>query len=352
MELSHFMKRTFLTGAVIAGLIAGLIPPQAINAEGVDGKKQELKEIKKQKEQAQKTVDKLMKKIQPHKEKVESLEKQIAATNKKIHKAEEESKKNAEKLKYYEGLFKNRVRLMYEKGEMGSMRALFESDNFGEFLQRFEMLRLILMRDRELFDKYDRIRQEHEELKEKQAILAKKQKKEAEDAHKIYDKIHEEIEKTKKELASLSTKENNIQSQIEMLSMVDASLYPYRYASVAGVDAWGFYNRQCTSFVAWRINQRGHRFTNTMQGGRFGNASNWANNARRIGLRVNQQPAVGAVAQFNPGAGGASLSFGHVAYVTQVHGSTITIEEYNYQRYAFTKRVIPVSSVSNFIHMN
>ncbi|WP_188432617.1 CHAP domain-containing protein [Kroppenstedtia guangzhouensis] len=346
------VKRMLLTGVVTTGLIAGMIPP-GVHAEGnVSSKKQELENVKQQKKEAQETIDKLMEKIQPHKEKVEDLERKIAKTNKKIQKAEKATEKNAEKLKYYEEQFKNRVRLMYENGEMGSMRALFEAGSFGEFLQRFEVLRLILIRDRELFDKYNQIRQKHEELKKKHATLLKEQEKEAEDARKIYDKIHEEIEKTKKELASLSTKENNLQSQIDMLTLVDASLYPYRFASVSGVDPWGFYNRQCTSFVAWRINQRGYHFTNHMRGGHFGNATNWANNARRIGLRVNNQPAVGAIAQFNAGASGASGTYGHVAYVTAVNGSTITIEEYNYRRYAFSRRVIPANSVSNYIHMN
>ncbi|WP_380164771.1 CHAP domain-containing protein [Kroppenstedtia sanguinis] len=346
------IKRILLVGVASTVLITGVIPAGVYAEDNVGSKKEELENVKEQKKEAQETIDKLMDKIKPHREKVENLEKKIADTNKKIQKAEKETKKNSEKLKLYEERFKGRVRLMYENGEMGSMRALFEAGSFGEFLQRFEVLRMILIRDRELFDKYNNIRLKHEELKKKQATLAKEQKEEAKDARKIYDKIQVEIEKTKKELASLGSKESNLKAQIDSLTLVDASLYPYKYASVAGVDPWGFYNRQCTSFVAWRINQRGYHFTNHMRGGHFGNATNWANNARRIGMRVNNQPAVGAVAQFNAGASGASGTFGHVAYVTAVNGSAITIEEYNYQRYAFSKRTIPAGSVSNYIHVN
>ncbi|MFC4075345.1 CHAP domain-containing protein [Salinithrix halophila] len=122
-------------------------------------------------------------------------------------------------------------------------------------------------------------------------------------------------------------------------------------ASTSEVDPWGFYKRQCTSFVAWRMNQRGVAFENGMRGGHWGNAEHWDENARAIGYRVDNQAAVGAIAQFNPGEGG-NVSFGHIAYVTGISGATITIEEYNFDPpYEFSQRQIPASQVSNFIHI-
>ncbi|SGO70005.1 Soluble lytic murein transglycosylase precursor [Mycobacterium tuberculosis] len=125
--------------------------------------------------------------------------------------------------------------------------------------------------------------------------------------------------------------------------------YPYKTANTSGADRWGFYIRQCTSFVAWRLNEAGIPFHNTMKGGRFGNAENWADNARRLGYTVNNKPAVGAVAQWNAGAFGHS-GYGHVAYVTAVDGSKITIEEYNYKQFSYSRRTLPASQVSNYIH--
>lgn len=128
-----------------------------------------------------------------------------------------------------------------------------------------------------------------------------------------------------------------------------ADKYPYKNASTSGVDAWGFYNRQCTSFVAWRLNDAGISFHNTMKGGRFSDATNWANNAKKLGYKVNNKAAVGSVAQWNAGAFGHSR-YGHVAYVTAVNGSKITIEEYNYKKFSFSRRTLPASQVSNYIH--
>lgn len=121
-------------------------------------------------------------------------------------------------------------------------------------------------------------------------------------------------------------------------------------AKDALVDPWTFYNRECTSFVAWRLNSvNGANFTNVMSGpngqsGRFGNADNWGPNARIIGYRVDNTPAVGSVAWWNST---------HVAWVAQVNSNgTIVIEEYNHGGDGnYNRRTISASSVTGFIHI-
>jgi surface antigen len=137
--------------------------------------------------------------------------------------------------------------------------------------------------------------------------------------------------------------------------------YPYRNGNPNRADRWAFFQRECTSFVAWRLNDvngvafHNHNFRGNGStgggGGRFGNASNWANRARAIGLTVNNNPTVGAVAHWNSG---------HVAWVAEVrsNGDTIVIEEYNWQingvgRHAYRTRTINRGTAqwpNNFIH--
>ena len=131
--------------------------------------------------------------------------------------------------------------------------------------------------------------------------------------------------------------------------------YPFRSSNIDTPDGWGFLSRECTSFVTWRIRQHGVDFTNGMKGGWFGNASTWADNARKLGYRVNNTPSVGAIAHYAPNAFLAGPS-GHVAYVAQVNGDgTIVIEEFNWLpfRYGYHNppRVTHPSQVSNFIHI-
>ena len=103
--------------------------------------------------------------------------------------------------------------------------------------------------------------------------------------------------------------------------------YPYPASSCGPVDKWNYYKCQCTSFVAWRINDR-HKiaFTNQYKGCNYGNANEWDECAKQTGVKLNNTPKPGSVAQTNKGGGGA----GHVAWVAAVDGDKVTIEEYNY----------------------
>lgn len=71
----------------------------------------------------------------------------------------------------------------------------------------------------------------------------------------------------------------------------------------------------------------------------WGNANQWAYNARAQGYTVSSTPIVGAVAQSSGG------SLGHVAVVTGVSGDTVTISEMNYRAWnVVSSRSAPASS--------
>ncbi|MBE1488307.1 CHAP domain-containing protein [Plantactinospora soyae] len=120
--------------------------------------------------------------------------------------------------------------------------------------------------------------------------------------------------------------------------------YPYR-GQTSGVDRWNFYKGQCTSFVAWRLNDRNNiAFHNYYRSVHWGNAYNWENAARSAGITVNSTPRVGSVAQTDSGSG-------HVAWVAAVHSDgTVTVEEYNYATPSAygTRRV----SSSRFVYLH
>ncbi|MFJ5234538.1 CHAP domain-containing protein [Kitasatospora sp. NPDC088391] len=102
------------------------------------------------------------------------------------------------------------------------------------------------------------------------------------------------------------------------------------------VDPWGFYNRECVSFVAWRLNNdNGMAFTNNMSAngvkGHFGVASEWKQNAINLfgDSAFSGTPAIGSVAWWDANHGDAG-SMGHVAYVDSVNANgSINIEQYN-----------------------
>lgn len=111
--------------------------------------------------------------------------------------------------------------------------------------------------------------------------------------------------------------------------------YPAKWRDAAQdsqFDTWGNYNRECTSFVGWRLAQHG-----LPQPWRGENARRWGPLAREHGLRVDTSPAVGSVAW---------RSSGHVAWVEVVNNQngTVLVEDYNSDWHRFTvSRVALVS---------
>ncbi|MGZ6804312.1 MAG: CHAP domain-containing protein [Nocardioidaceae bacterium] len=115
--------------------------------------------------------------------------------------------------------------------------------------------------------------------------------------------------------------------------------YPWRDSAGTANDTWGFTERQCVSYAAWRLSRAGHAINNS-QG--WGSAYNWDDTARRLGRTVSTAPRVGAVAQWNagessqvwvngsPGGTFSAGSYGHVAYVTAVYGDgSVQVSQYN-----------------------
>lgn len=136
--------------------------------------------------------------------------------------------------------------------------------------------------------------------------------------------------------------------------------YPYKYwawpypPGVSIWDPWNFAYRQCTSFVTWRLRDtNGIPFTNQYLGlTRWGDAGQWADSARSVGIRVDNTPEVGAVAWSGPWYKGAS-QFGHVAWVAQVlDNGNIVIEEYNNGwAGSYGTRTIAPSDFQGYIHI-
>jgi len=158
-----------------------------------------------------------------------------------------------------------------------------------------------------------------------------------------------------------SATEYNVYSQRGILQGAGSACqrgddYPYKNQSYGTYrpgyddDPWQFWYRECTSFVAWRLNQDGIEFHNYYGDIRWSNADLWDTaaswlqaNKPGLGVRINKSPARGAVAQWN------SM---HVAYVSAVHNDgTITIEEYNRNFDGrFGSRRISATAVDNYIH--
>ncbi|EHI75315.1 N-acetylmuramoyl-L-alanine amidase sle1 [Streptococcus criceti] len=107
------------------------------------------------------------------------------------------------------------------------------------------------------------------------------------------------------------------------------------------IDPWRLYNRECTSFTAWRLSSV-NGFTIP---GAYGHGGQWGYRARREGYRVDNSPAIGSVGWLEDG------SYGHVAWISNVIGDNVEIEEYNYGwNYNYHKRIAHKSAFTGYIH--
>ena len=108
--------------------------------------------------------------------------------------------------------------------------------------------------------------------------------------------------------------------------------YPYPNQDPNAVSPMGFNYRNCTDFVAWRLNE--HLGTTAMPyafswwtfvgSSGDGNAIGWKQDALNHGFLVDAKPQVGSVAWWG------NAPFGHVAMVTAVNGDgSVNVEEYN-----------------------
>jgi surface antigen len=106
------------------------------------------------------------------------------------------------------------------------------------------------------------------------------------------------------------------------------------------LDNWKELNRECTSFVAFRLASRAG-FNMPF----WDNAINWGPRASALGYKVDNTPTIGSVAW-------TMAHGGHVAWVAEVEGSTVTIEQYNadfHGHYSWEK--VP-SSRFQYIHFH
>lgn len=133
----------------------------------------------------------------------------------------------------------------------------------------------------------------------------------------LYKKPIEEAKNWWKELWSMANA-----SMDEGTVAMGAKGDDYRFkdkAKDAGADPWGYFYRECVSFVASRLANLG---VNSSLFSYLGNGNQW------ISAKVPHlsRPKPGTVAVYT----GGPISSNHVDFVTAVHGDTYDGEEYNY----------------------
>ena len=113
--------------------------------------------------------------------------------------------------------------------------------------------------------------------------------------------------------------------------------YPARFKN-GSIDDWRFYVNECTSFVAYRLSSVNHYEIAPA----YGNGGEWGYHARRDGIRVDNKPALGSVAWYDN-------QYKHVAWVSNVLGDNVEIEEYNwFGDHRYHRQIVHKSTITGF----
>lgn len=201
------------------GLAFSVWPAGLVHADKKSDLEKKLDDVQKDKAQQEKDITELQKEIDDFKKKLNELEEDLEKAKRKEEEKKKKLKEATEELNKYDDRYKNGVRSMYINGGGNQMQILLESESFGQFLARFEVLRLIVKKDYEdvkgYYDKRAKAEKAQSEVKKARKKVEEKTKK----ARKEYDKMVTLMDANQDKLQSLKSEEGDYRKELEKLKL-------------------------------------------------------------------------------------------------------------------------------------
>lgn len=349
-KVSFAMKGSLLSAAILmaaAAPIAYLSHP--VNARDYDA---EIRAVQRQIDQYNAEAERLAGKANTLENEVAKLNSQKAGIQAQVDLSQAKYDKLVAEIKDKEKeIADNRVMLgktiadMYVDTDISPLEMLASSNNIGDYVDK--QTRRAVIRDMvsEAIDRITRLKKELEEqraeekrtlddLTNQRNLLAEKEAErqkllnETRGEEAVYQRLSAEGRAKRQELERQQAAE--LAARARQVGGYTASSdgsnggYPSIWANApmnAYVDSWGMYSRQCVSYAAFKVDQA---YGNMPFWGGVGNANQWDDNARAVGIPTGTTPKVGSVGVVNSGL------YGHVAWVEAVNpNGTIRISHYN-----------------------
>ncbi len=343
----------FLISCLVFLFVAIFCIPQ-VNADDLDQKQKELDGIQKEISKYQQQIDAKQNKINSLNSQIGLMDNQIAKLNLEIKATTLEIEQNTEKIKevtkkiaikqkeikYQTEVVGRLILSMYQREQKGVLEIILDSEDFSDFLDQLTYLELVEKQGQEALNYLNELKKQ---LDEEKIVLVK--------AKKTLNELQDKQVTQKQSLVTQKNTKNRLlaRTQGEEASYQAMLQGSYRQASVVqsqiaeiiarrtgstpgggygtggypwngqhGVDPWGFYMGQCTSYAAWKWSTLGRTVTWR------GNARDWASRAAAQGYRVDQVPKSGTIICWVD-----LSSWGHVGIVNSVSGSQVTFTDYN-----------------------
>jgi murein DD-endopeptidase MepM/ murein hydrolase activator NlpD len=297
----RIMKKTRILFLFISFVLVFNLNVPVIEAQEREKKsaETELKNIRQQKQQVKNKLNELDKKLAEQKKTLSALENSIYQTDQQIKQIQQQLIPINKKLEETEAVYRNRLRILYQKGEMYYMKSLLEAESFSQFLERLEVIRLIAKQDYSIVQTYQKARKEKDEQMSRLNQLQEKQKNQSAEAKKVFDSLVSETKKAKIQFSELEEKEEIKEEEIRKKNMLILN------ASIQGGKYTG-------GKFLWPANGR---FTSPF-GPRWGKMHEGIDIAGPIGTPI-VAPASGVVVESRPSSG-----YGWIVIIN--HGSGLT----------------------------
>lgn len=369
--------KSYLAMFIAFLFVATSVAPAYVAADRFSEQINELKAQNEQKAQVQDilsveassladAIAKLQAQIDAAQARINQLSAEIEQLRIQIHDAEIELAKQKK-------ILGESIKAMYVSGEISTVEMLATSKDLSDFFDKQQYQESVQSKIKSTLDKVTQLKLDlatkkdiiEKSLAEQQNLQAQLAAQRVEKDRVLalnqgqQDQLESEIQKNNSEMSRLRAEQAAAYAAYAarnggaMYGVGEAGNggYPSIWANSpqdSMVDNWGMYNRECVSYVAWKVESTG-RFMPYWGG--IGNAYQWIGNARNAGIPVDNTPTVGSAVVWDSNDGLGFL--GHVAYVEVVNGDrSIEVSQYNFVHGTFSRMHVSGGEVNglDFIH--
>lgn len=179
--------------------------------EAIKERDRQILQIEREKKLTLEEKQELMKQLNDMKSRLTTLNEQVYRTEQKLKKSERRLRELEKRIEEREALLKNRLRFLYQRGEMYYLETLLDSESFGDFLSRLDLVRKLIRADQRLLDSHreDQKRAEAEKASIERDL--KERKRLAAEAERLHKRLVKEYKQYETQLADLEKKQEHLE---------------------------------------------------------------------------------------------------------------------------------------------
>ena len=255
MQMNKNFKKVMAIIVAILFILACVLPLTSlfVNAATKAELDEQLQETKEKEEKTKEEIDKIKEEKKDVLEVKEQLDSDIGALETKISEIEAAIHEDDIKIEEVQqkldeaqadldrqyAAFKDRVKVMYEHGSTGYIQALIESDNISDFVNRYEVVKIITEYDKTMTDRLEEARNKIDEQKQQLEDIRQQKVEKATELDSQKTVLDQKLAESESYLSQLEGQEAELVAVLEKAEAEEASIRSQIAAYTANVAASG-----------------------------------------------------------------------------------------------------------------